>query len=185
VDGRTCPTGGAVIIEAEAEAEVCAVGSTRVAHFGTREFTSPTGGPLGAADPAPRGVHVVGPRGRWTSGRREGVRATWFADSTCPTCRAALFLVEADEGHDGPPHSHSEDEVIYLLDGGLRMGARRIGPRTSLCIPGRLRYAFRAPGVGHRFLNFRADASYQTGVGGEPVLETPMARGGEYIGDLL
>jgi len=185
VDGRTCPPGGALIVESGATAEAQAVGPTRVLHFGTREVAPPTGGPFGAPDPAAHGLHVVGPRGSWVSGRREGVRATWFADSTCPTCRAALFLVEADEAHDGPPHSHSEDEIIYLLDGGLRMGAYTLGPRTSLCIPGRLRYSFRGAGVGHRFLNFRADASYQTSAGGEPLLETPLARGGEHVGDLL
>jgi hypothetical protein len=185
VDGRICPAGGAVIVESGAVAEVGAVGPTRVAHFGTRDAAPPTDGPFGAPEAAGHGVHVVGPGGRWTSGRLEDVRATWFADSTCPTCRAALFLVEADQGHDGPAHTHTEDEIIYLLDGGLRMGARAIGPRTSLCIPGKLRYAFRDAGVGHRFLNFRADASYQTRVGGEPLLETPMARGGEHVGDLL
>jgi len=183
-DGRTCPTGGAVIVESGAEAEVCAVGPTRVAHFGTRDVAPPADGPFGAPYPVPHEVHVVGPRGRWTSGRREQVKATWFADSTCTTCRAALFLVEADEGHDGPPHSHSQDEIIYLLDGGLRMGARAMGPWTSLCIPGGLRYSFRSAGVGHRFLNFRADVSYQTSVGAEPLLETPMARGGDHVGDL-
>jgi len=185
VDGRVCPAGGAVIVESGADAEAGAVGPTRVAHFGTRRAAPPADGPFGAPGPAPHGVHAVGPRGRWVSGRREGVRATWFADSTCPTCRAALFLVEADESHDGPAHTHTQDEIIYLLDGGLRMGAQTFGPRTSLCIPGRLRYAFHAAGVGHRFLNFRADASYQTRVGGEPMLETPLARGGEHIGDLL
>jgi hypothetical protein len=175
VDGRTCPAGGAIVVEPGVEARLEARGAVRAAHFGSRDG--------GAAGPG-RDVHVIGPRGSWTSGRLEGVEAVWFTDSTCPTCRIAFFLVSAAGAHRGPPHSHTQDEIIFLIDGSLRMGARQYGPGTALSIRGGTRYALEGPPGGHRFLNFRTDVSYQTSAGGTPRLETAAARDGTYVGDL-
>jgi len=175
VDGRVCPVGGAVVVEPGVETRLEARGAVRAAHFGAR--------PGGTAGPG-RGVHVVGPGGDWTSGRLEGVEAVWFADSTCPTCSIAFFLVSAVDAHRGPPHSHTQDEIIYLIDGSLRTGARHYGPGTALSIRGGTRYALDGPPGGHRFLNFRTDVSYQTNAGEPPRLETAAARDGTYVGDV-
>ena len=174
VDGRACPAGGAVVIEPGVDARLEARGAVRAVHFGSRDG--------GSAQPG-HGVHVVGPRGSWTSGRLEGVEAVWFTDSTCPTCRIAFFLVSAAGAHRGPPHSHTQDEIIYLIDGSLRTGARRYGPGTALSIQGGTRYALDGPPGGHRFLNFRTGVSYQTNAGQPPRLETAAARDGTYVGD--
>jgi len=174
VDGRTCPVGGAIVVESGVETTLLALGPLRVAHFGGR----------GPAPREGRVVHVFGPGGQWVSGRLEGVNAVWFTDSTCPTCRAAFFVVDSPDRFRGPSHSHSRDEIIYLLDGGVRMGARVHGAGTALSIPADVRYAFDGLDGGHRFLNFRADVSYQTNAGAEPVLETAGARDGVYTGDL-
>ncbi len=174
IGGRTCPTGGAAVVEAGVATTLVAEGNLHVAHFGSRHAPGDPG----------HTVHVFGPRGQWLSGRLEGVRATWFTDATCPTCRAAFFVVESPEQFRGPPHSHSQDEVIYLVGGGVRMGAHQYGAGTALSIPANVRYAFDGLPEGHRFLNFRADVSYQTNAGAEPLLETAGAREGTYIGDV-
>lgn len=191
VAGRRCPAGGAVVIESGARCTVRAVGGAWVAHLGAAGSAqpAPAGPPAdGALGPPPQpdghGVHVVGPGGVWRSGALEGVHAVWFADSTCPTCRVTLFTVESSEAVDGPAHTHSQDEIIYLLDGGIRMGAQVFGAGTSLCIPHDLRYRFRGEEGGHRFLNFRRGLSYQTNAGAEPLIETPEARAGVYVGDV-
>jgi len=174
VDGRTCPTGGAVVMEAGVAGALVAEGNLHLAHFGSRNAPAALG----------QSAHVFGPNGQWLSGRLEGVRATWFTDATCATCSAAFFLVESPDRFRGPPHSHSQDEVIYLIGGGVRMGAHRYGAGTALSIPANVRYAFDGLEGGHRFLNFRADVSYQTNAGAEPLLETAGAREGTYIGDV-
>jgi hypothetical protein len=178
VDGRVCPTGGAVVVEPGVTTRVVATGPVRVAHFGSRGDGPPV-------ETAHRGVvHVIGPGGSWTSGRLEDVDAVWFTDSTCETCRIALFMVSSREAHRGPSHSHSEDEIIFLVDGSVRMGAHRYGPGTALSIPGGVRYAFEGVAGGHRFLNFRTGVSYQTSAGRPPLLETAATRDGTYVGDV-
>ncbi len=174
VDGRPCPAGGAAVVESGVAASLWAQTRARVAHFGSRARSRRDG----------RIVHVFGPAGQWVSGRLEGVKAVWFTDSTCPTCRAAFFVVDSPDRFRGPSHSHSQAEIIYLLGGGVRMGARTYGEGTALSIPGNVRYAFDGLEGGHRFLNFRADVSYQTNAGAEPLLETAAAREGVYTGDL-
>ncbi|HRE00277.1 MAG TPA: hypothetical protein PLV68_03200, partial [Ilumatobacteraceae bacterium] len=137
--------------------------------------------------PDGHGVHVVGPGGMFQSGEREGVHAVWYADSTCPTCRCQLLEVTAppDHGGRGKAHSHSEDEIIYLLDGGVSLGAYTLGADTSLCIPGDIRYALAGAASGHRFLNFRRDVSEQIyDRAAPPLLETGLARGGRATGDV-
>lgn len=184
VDGRRAPAGGAIVVESHAPCVVRAVGDTWVAHLGTVDTEPPADGPFGPVDPEGHGVHVVGPGGTWRSGSLEGVHAIWFADSKCPTCRVAFFTVAGFEAKEGPAHTHSENEIIYMLDGGIRMGAQVHGPGTSLCIPADLRYKFWAEEGGHRFLNFRRGPSYQVNAGAEPLLETPEARAGVYVGDV-
>jgi hypothetical protein len=174
VDGRACPADGAVVVESGVRASLVAEGPARVAHFGTRAADAHDG----------RVVHVFGPGGQWRSGQLEGVKAVWFTDSTCPTCRAALFVVDAPDRFRGPSHSHSQDEIVYLIGGGVRMGARVHRAGTALSIAADVRYAFVGLEGGHRFLNFRAGVSYQTNAAAEPLLETAGAREGVYVGDV-
>jgi hypothetical protein len=173
VDGRVCPEGGAIVVESGVPAALTALTPVRAAHFGTRHPPHGDG----------EAVHVFGPGGEWRSGQLEGVNAVWFTDSTCPTCRAAFFVVDAPDRFRGPAHSHSQDEIIYLIGGGVRMGAHTHREGTALSIPADVRYAFDGLEGGHRFLNFRADVSYQTNAGAEPLLETAGAREGVYVGD--
>jgi quercetin dioxygenase-like cupin family protein len=53
-------------------------------------------------------------------------------------------------------HAHLEDEIIYVVAGELRLGARILGVGASVYIPGNTLYSLRAGPEGLRFLNFRA-----------------------------
>lgn len=187
VDGRRCPRAGAVVVEGDVPAMARAIGPTIVAHFGPSDEEVPTDGRFGPPVREGRGVHVVGPNGQFTSGQRESVHATWYADSTCDTCRIQLLKVESGPRNDrnGPPHHHTEDEIIYLIEGSVRIGATVFEPRTSLAIPGMARYALTGGADGHAFLNYRRDVSEQVYRRSDPpLLETGLARGGVVTADV-
>jgi hypothetical protein len=101
--------------------------------------------------------------------------STFYADSTCPTCRVTLMRNTRFDGYRTMSHTHSADELMYVLDGDMRIGSQVAGPDTVITIAGNHRYAFRSV-RGFDFLNYRADASYYTGDPRTPrVLETVEA----------
>ena len=53
------------------------------------------------------------------------------------------------------PHAHSDDEIIYVVDGELVLGARVLGAGASLYVAGGTLYGFSAGAVGARILVFR------------------------------
>jgi quercetin dioxygenase-like cupin family protein len=184
-DGRICPAGGAVIVESGVAAEARAVGRTVVAHYGPVDATPPADGAYGPPRPDGHQVHVVGDKGWFTAG--DGVRyeAVWWADSTCPTCRISVFHIH-NPGSDERelPHHHTQDEIIYVLDGELRMGAHCYPAGTAISIPGNLRYALRGDGRPLSFLNYRRDASViHLADGSEPILESGKGFGGDEVAD--
>jgi quercetin dioxygenase-like cupin family protein len=185
VDGRRCPPGGAVVVESGVATTARVVGPTRVAHFGCADDEPPVDGLLGPARSTGHGVHVCGPGGRFLSGEREGVHAVWYADSTCDTCRAQLLKVTSHPSDRNTAHHHSQDEIIYLIAGTMRLGAYELAAGTALSIPAHARYAPKAGEGGHVFLNFRRDVSEQVYARSEPaLLETALSRGGELVDDV-
>jgi quercetin dioxygenase-like cupin family protein len=52
-------------------------------------------------------------------------------------------------------HSHDEDEIIYIVEGELRVGDKALDPGSSLFVAGGAFYSFTAGPEGVRFLNFR------------------------------
>jgi uncharacterized cupin superfamily protein len=85
----------------------------------------------------------------------------------------------------GGGHSHSEDEIIYVLSGEVRMGSHHYGPGSALSIPADVRYALANGEHGHVFLNYRSGVSEQVYArGDEPLLETALARGGRVVDDV-
>jgi hypothetical protein len=78
-----------------------------------------------------------------------------LADATCPTC--SLWLHESILESDGevPLHSHSEDEVILIIDGDMLIGNRLCGPGTVLAINRNTLYSLKAGKSGATFINFR------------------------------
>src|SRR5947207_288339 len=89
-----------------------------------------------------------------------GVR--WFADAGCETCRLNLFEVTRNHKRAGRPHSHSADEIIFLVDGTIELGAYHLQPGTALCIPGGVRYAEGSGPDGAVFINYRRETSDRT-----------------------
>jgi quercetin dioxygenase-like cupin family protein len=56
-------------------------------------------------------------------------------------------------------HAHAADEIIYILDGELLIGRKRLGTGASVFVAGNTLYGFRAGPRGVRFLTFRAEAN--------------------------
>jgi quercetin dioxygenase-like cupin family protein len=185
VDGHHCPTGGAVIVEAGVAARARAEGPTTVVHCGAHDPTPPEGGLYGAPAAEAHSVHVLGEQGWYRSGDRERVVATWFADSTCPTCRISFFHVWRGEGGvRDRSHTHTQDELIYVLGGSVVVGGVEHGPGSCLAIPANVRYSVTSGPQGNAFLNYRRDVSVQGYGPGEPTeLEGALARGGVLVGD--
>ena len=185
LDGRICPTDGAVIVESGVACTARAVGPTRIVQCGARDADPPTDGLYEAPASHGHGVHVIGEGGWFASGAREGVAVRWFADSTCPTCRIALFHVwRAEGGVRDRSHTHTQDELIYVLDGSLIVGGSEHGPGTCLPFPALTRYSLTSGPQGFAILNYRRDVSVQAYRAGEPEeLEGGLARGGVAVND--
>jgi uncharacterized cupin superfamily protein len=56
-------------------------------------------------------------------------------------------------------HAHAEDEIIYILEGELLIGRKRLGVGASVFVAGNTLYGFRTGPNGARFLNFRGRAN--------------------------
>ena len=161
VDGRVCETGGVVVVESGVPTVVTADGPSTVLHFGPRDPQPPTDGRYGPPRVDAHRVHVVGPGG--VDGRSEHLHETrWFADASCPTCRTSLMFSSRGARYESAAHSHSQDELIYVLDGELRLGSLRAGPGDALLVAANVRYRFETGEDGYRFLNYSADSSAYT-----------------------
>lgn len=78
------------------------------------------------------------------------------ADCSCPTCD--VWLHENDfykEDFEVAIHSHTEDEIIFVRAGSMKLGNRLCGPGTTLAIAANTKYGFRAGPEGLSFVNFR------------------------------
>ncbi len=97
-------------------------------------------------------------------GGGSGVGGAMHADSGCPTCavwlhenhfpggRPAMTPEEEKRGI----HSHSEDEIIFVVDGAIRLGNKLYGPGTAIAIAADTLYSFTTGPEGLSFINFRA-----------------------------
>lgn len=181
VEGRPCESGCAAILESGSEVRLEAKTTAKLALFGRTRDTDDEP----AKTPEGDGLHIVGPRGwfRCEHAEFEGVVSTWFADSTCSTCKLTLMRVQHPHGFAGPAHSHSQDEIIYVLDGSVRMGKHEYGPGSALCIPADIRYRLSYP-AGGDFLNYRPGVSFTTVAGSSTSKrEGGLAGGGVLVGD--
>jgi hypothetical protein len=115
-------------------------------------------------------VHFVGKHGILRTGTLQdtnlddsaGYSGTLWANSECPTCE--LWLHKSDlvgpVPQEGSLHAHSADEIIYILDGEMLMGQRRLPAGTAMAIDGDTRYRVGVGPSGLSFLNFRAQSSF-------------------------
>ena len=95
------------------------------------------------------------------------------ADAHCPTCE--LWLHENDfyvpDSHT-PLHSHSEDEVIFITGGAMRLGARLYGPGSAVAIHANTKYKFDNGPDGLSFVNFRGATPTYTPADGSAALDS-------------
>lgn len=154
VDGRVCGAGGAIVVERRSPAKLEARSASRLVAMGSHH----DGLGARAADDACEAVHVIGPRGVWEA-LEPGRETRFFADATCPTCRVWLLFTARSFAYESPIHSHSQDELIHVLRGEIRVGSLALGPGDTVFIAADQVYRFKAGDAGFAFLNFRADAS--------------------------
>jgi hypothetical protein len=154
VGGRTLVKGSSLIVEYSAATEITAAsqGAVILAFYqAERPATARAGG----------NVHLL-PREAvpftHDLGTQNEMGGGIHADATCPTC--TVWLHENDfhctSGTVIPLHSHSEDEIIFVTAGAIRLGSRLYGPGTALAIAAGTVYGFEAAATGLSFINFRA-----------------------------
>jgi hypothetical protein len=92
-----------------------------------------------------------------------GVSGGLHADADCPTCAVWLHENRFPAGPALSPeqaargiHAHSEDEIIFVTSGAMRLGTRLVGPGTALAIAADTLYGFTPGPDGLGFVNFRA-----------------------------
>jgi len=102
--------------------------------------------------------------------RHDGIDSALPADSTCPGCGVWLqdtfFHVE---GRLVDLHSHTEDEVIFVLEGELLAGPRKLGPGSALSVAKNIVYSFTVGKGGLRFINYRPSRPYYVAHGSDEV----------------
>lgn len=100
-----------------------------------------------AADQVPRSSCLggnVGIGGAMFANAQPPVEHVWLHETSWATGGAEVAL-----------HSHSENEVIFVIGGAIRLGNRLYGPGTALAIAAEVKYAFHTGPDGLTFLNFR------------------------------
>ncbi|MDG2001954.1 MAG: hypothetical protein P8J20_01350 [Novosphingobium sp.] len=105
-------------------------------------------------------------------GGNEGIGGALHADAHEPTPRVWLH----ENAFDMPDketvlHSHSEDEVIFVLKGGIRLGNKLYPEGTALAIAADTKYGFHSGPEGLGFVNFRVSSPTYTSADGSMVLD--------------
>ena len=135
---------------AEAVVEAGRTGATLV-HFHSQETYGASCAKTGG------GVHLVGPDGMLKVRNEEyDVTTTFWLDSRCPNCD--MWLHQSKIVTPRPqsyPHFHTEDEIIFVVQGGLILGRRVLKPGSALAVDAKTVYSFGVDEGGLAFLNFR------------------------------
>lgn len=90
------------------------------------------------------------------------VSGVMHANGECPTCEVWLHENHFPPGEANPEHadthihSHTEDEIIFVTEGEMRLGAKLFPPGTALAIRADTFYGFTPGPNGLKFVNFRA-----------------------------
>jgi hypothetical protein len=104
------------------------------------------------------------------NGKRSGMYL--HADAQCPTCKVWLHENEYwDADVETALHSHSEDEVMVVTRGTMRVGNKLYGAGTALSVAANTKYGFFTGPGGMSFVNFRAASPTYTLADGSLVLD--------------
>lgn len=174
VDGRVCPADGAVIVESGVSASAIAESDTSILHMGPADSTPPTDGLRGPAESDGRSVRIVGPGGVWAT-VDDSQRTRFFSDASAPTNRLWLLASDRPQYFESSAHSHSQDELIHVLRGEIRVGRRVVGVGDTLWVAADRRYKLYSGDDGVHFINYRRDASVMT----SPNYNGPLLEAGE------
>ncbi|MCY3576388.1 MAG: hypothetical protein OXH53_03635 [bacterium] len=174
VDGRVCPADGAVVVEAGVVASAIAEGETSIVHVGPADSSPPTAGLRGPAKSEGRGVRVIGSDGIWAT-VDDTQRTRFFSDASAPTNRLWLLATDRAQYFESSAHSHSQDELIHVLRGEIRVGRRIVGVGDTLWVAADRRYKLYSGDDGVHFINYRRDASVMT----SPSYDGPLLEAGE------
>lgn len=156
-DDQPLGPGSSIIFERGGKGQITTIEPATLLAFsaGQAAASSHAGGHvhLLPAERAPRSENLGG---------SVGLGGVMHADADCPTCSVWLHENRFPGGNatrldaEAGIHSHSEDEIIFVLDGEIRLGARLYGPGTALAIAADTLYSFTAGPTGLHFANFRA-----------------------------
>jgi hypothetical protein len=103
----------------------------------------------------------------------QGKRVTLalHADSQCATCTLWMHENDYDGEQETAVHSHSQDEIIFVRAGHIRLGNRVHGPGTALAITAHTKYSFFSGTGGLSIVNFRGSSPTYTSGDGSVVLD--------------
>ncbi len=72
----------------------------------------------------------------------------------------SLVSIDFAPGYLLPKHSHSSDCLYYIVEGGIVMGQRELGPGDGFFLPAEQSYAYHAGPQGVKLLEFRNKTSF-------------------------
>lgn len=72
----------------------------------------------------------------------------------------SLVVIEFAPGYLLPRHSHSCDCLYYIVEGGIVMGTRELGPGDGFFLPAEQPYAYHAGPKGVKLLEFRKSTDF-------------------------
>ncbi len=145
VGGTPVPPRGAASIGAGAISEVSggAQGATVLEYVGDAETRPDKPGGC---------VHILSQP--WMEHTTVSSHALYF-DSSCPNCSVWLHMTRVDKGGATPPHYHTEDEIICVVQGDMNLGTRSIATGGAVGVAKQVVYSFEAGDEGLGFVNFR------------------------------
>lgn len=154
--GRALDAGSSLIVEHGSSASLTATEPATLLAFSSAQAPAqPLAGGhvhLLPAERAPRTDSLggsVGLGGVMHADSDAGSNEIWLHENRFPP------MIERQDAEAGI-HSHSEDEIIFVLDGDIRLGERLYGPGTAVAIAADTLYSFTAGPQGLHFANFRA-----------------------------
>ena len=146
----------AIIVERHGEVAVEAVGGrVRLLHF-----YSPVPSPKDAR--SKRQV-IVRRKKELARHVHPQTRLTLYADASSDSCDIWFHSGESPDGmfdFVDAPHSHSVDEIIFVVSGSMLVGPRRVGAGTAFAVAADTVYSFVVKEEGLHFINFRASESF-------------------------
>jgi quercetin dioxygenase-like cupin family protein len=168
---QRCPAGGVLLVDEGAALHVQAESETVLLHFGRQDTL---GRPAPGAGRAR--VQVVGPAGTYATS--DAARDTRFYAESDEDFSATFFYTGRTGPYRSLPHSHSQDEIIYVAAGSITLGARQVPAGSAIAVPSDRRYGFVGEDAGFALLNYRRGPSRFSGADGDP----PFLEGGRATG---